>query len=119
MENEIHKSSQAVVEIPSGCMIIFTGDTYHAGVSTFERRNVSYPSNFRIFTCIVEDNVLSDTENIKSIKINTLRTNCQKCTNMLKENTYYPGYVVKFVMSLSVIESLAIDSIFDGQFGKG
>ena len=39
LENEIHKSSQAVVEIPSVCMILFTRDTYHAGVSTFEKLN--------------------------------------------------------------------------------
>ena len=54
LENEIYKSSQVVVEIPNGCMILFTGDTFHAGVSTFERRNGSYPSNLRIFSYIVE-----------------------------------------------------------------
>ena len=54
LEKNIHRSSQVVVEISSGCMILFTGDTFHAGVSTFERRNGSYPSNLRIFSYIVE-----------------------------------------------------------------
>ena len=36
LEKIIHRSSQVVVEIPSGCMILFTGDTFHTGVSTFE-----------------------------------------------------------------------------------
>ena len=96
---ENHKSSQVVVEIPSGRMIIFTEDTYHAGVSTFEWRNVSYPSNLRIFSYIVEETILSDNENIKSIKGNTLCTNCQTCLNMPKGNMYYPGHAIKFGMS--------------------
>ena len=74
------------MEIPSGCMILFTGDTFHAGVSTIERRNGSYPSNLRIFSYIVEDNVLSDNENITSIKGNMLCTNCQIYLNIPKEN---------------------------------
>ena len=111
LENEIHKSSQDGVEIPNECMILFTGDTYHAGVSTFERRNGSYPSNLRNFSYIVEDNVLSDDENIKSIKGNILCTNCQTCLNMPKENMYYSGHVIKFGMSPSVIENLGEGSI--------
>ena len=55
LEKIIHRSSQVVVEIPSGCVIVFTGDTFHARVSTFERRNDSYLSNLRIFSYIVED----------------------------------------------------------------
>ena len=53
LENVIHKSSQVIVEIPNGCIIVFTGDTYHAGVSTFERRNGSYSSNFVLFSVIL------------------------------------------------------------------
>ena len=53
LEIEIHKLSQVGVEIPSGCMILFTGDIYHAGVSTFERRNGSYSSNFVLFSVIL------------------------------------------------------------------
>ena len=56
LEGVIHKLRQVIVEILNGCMIVFTGDTYNSGVSTFERRNGSYPSNLRIFSYIVEDN---------------------------------------------------------------
>ena len=77
LEKIIHRSSQVVVEIPSGCMILFTGDTFHTGVSTFERHNVSYPSNLRIFSYIVEDVFLSINGNITSINGNMLCTNCQ------------------------------------------
>ena len=118
LKKEVHKSSQVVVEIPSGCVIIFTGDTFHARVSTFERRNGSYPSNLRIFSFIVEYNVLSDNENITSIKGNMLCTNCQTCLNMPKENMYYPRYIIKFGMSPSVIETLGEGSILMGNLEK-
>ena len=58
---------------------------YHIGVSTFERRNGSYPSNLRIFSYIVEDDYLSGDENITAIKGNMLRSNCHTCMNVSKE----------------------------------
>ena len=118
MVNDIHKSSQVALEIPSGCMILFTGDTYHVGVSTFERRNGSYPSNLRIFSYIVEDIFLSYNENIKSIKVNTLCTNGQASLNIPKQNMYYPGHVIKFVMSPSVIETSGEGSFVFGNLEK-
>ena len=54
LENLVHKGGQVVVEIPNGCLILFTGDTFHAGVSTFHRTDGSYPSNLRLFNYIVE-----------------------------------------------------------------
>ena len=118
LENVIHKSSQVVVEISSGCMILFTGDTYHAGGSTFERRNGSYPSNLRIFSYIVEDNFVSDNENIKSIKGNMLCTNCQTCLDMLKENMYYIGHIIKYGMNPSGINNLGEGTILMGNLEK-
>ena len=99
-------------------MILFTGDTFHAGVSTFERRNDSYPSNLRIFSYIVEDNFLSVNENITLIKGNMLCTNRQTCLNMSKENMYYPDHIIKFGMSQSGIETLGEGSILMGNLEK-
>ena len=76
-EKIVHRSSQVDVEIPNICMIIFTGDTFHAGVSTFERRNGSYSFNLRIFSYIVEDDYFSGDKNITVIKSNMLCSNCQ------------------------------------------
>ena len=118
LENVIHKSSQVVVEIPSGCMIVFTGDTYHAGVSTFERRDGSYPSNLRIFSYIVEDNFLSDNENIQSVQNNMLCSCCQTCLNMPKENMFYSGHVIKYGMSKYGIENSEEGSILMGNLEK-
>ena len=83
----------------------------HVGVSTFECRNGSYSFNFFIFSYIVEDNVLSDNENIKSIKGNMLCTNYQTCLNIPKQNINYTGHIIKFGMSPSVIENLGEGSI--------
>ena len=99
-------------------MILFTGYTFHAGVSTFERRNGSYPSNLRIFSYIVEDNFLSDNENITSIKGNMLCTNCQIYLNIPKENMQYSGNIIKFGMSPSIIETLGEGSILMGNLEK-
>ena len=120
LENVIHKSSQVIVEIPNGCMIVFTGDTYHSGVSTFERRNGSYPSNLRIFSYIVEDNFLSVDEDIKAIKGNMLctSTSCQTCINMPKEDMFYTGHVIKYGMSKYGIENLEKGSILMGNLEK-
>ena len=87
-------------------------------MSTFERCNGTYLSNLRIFSYTVGDNFLSDNENIKSIKSNTLCTNCQTCLNMPKENMSYPGHVIKFGMSPSVIETLGEGFILIGNLEK-
>ena len=64
LENLVHKGGQVVVEIPNGCLILFTGDTFHAGVSTFHRTDGSYPSNLRLFSYIVEKEYLTGNEDI-------------------------------------------------------
>ena len=94
------------MEITNACMIIFTGDTFHVGEITFERRNGSYTSNLRIFSYIVEDDHISCNENITSIKSNMLYSNCQTCLNMSKENMHYPGRIIKYTMSPSRIKTL-------------
>ena len=57
LKNVVHRGSQVFIEIPNGCLILFTGDTFHTGVSTFERGNGSYPFNLRLFSYIVEMNI--------------------------------------------------------------
>ena len=84
LEEIVHRSSQIVVGIPDACVILFTGDTFHAEVSIFVRRNGSCPLNLRIFSYIVEDDYLSGDENITAIKGNMACSNCQTYLNMSK-----------------------------------
>ena len=107
LENIVHRSSQVVVEITNWCMIILAGDNFHAGVSTYERRNGSYPSNLRIFSYIVKNCFLSDNEDITAIQGSMLCSNCcQICLYMWKEIIFYPDHVIKYAMSPSRIGTL-------------
>ena len=100
-------------------MIVFTGDTYHAGVSSIERSNGSYPSFLRIFRYIVEDDYTTDDENISIIKQSQLcKQNCQICTNINMEKLHYTNQVIKYEMSKYEIESLKEGSILMGDFQK-
>ena len=54
LENVVHNGGQVVVEIPNSCLILFTRNTFQAGVSTFHRADGSYPSNLRHFSFIIE-----------------------------------------------------------------
>ena len=88
-------------------MIVFTGDTYHAGIGSIERSNGSYPSILRIFSYIVEDDYITDDENIIIIKQSQLfKHNCQICTNINMEELHYTNQVIKYDMSKYEIESL-------------
>ena len=68
LENVVHKGGQVVVEIPNRCLILFTGDTFHAGISTFHRVDRIYPSNFRLFSCIVKKEYTTGNEAITLIQ---------------------------------------------------
>ena len=54
LENAVHNGGQFVVEIPNSCLILFTRDTFQAGVSTFHRADGSYSSNLRFISYLVE-----------------------------------------------------------------
>ena len=59
LKNVVNRGSQVVVEIPNSCLILSTVDTFHAGFSTFERGNGTYPSNLRIFSYFVENEYIT------------------------------------------------------------
>ena len=103
-------------------MIVFTGDTYHTGVSSIERNNSSYPLFLRIFIYIVEDDYVTDDENISVLKQSQLCKqncqNCQICTNMNMEELHYTNQVIKYDMSKHEIESLKEGTILMGDLQK-
>ena len=72
MENVFHKGGQNSVEIPNGCLILFTEDNLHVGFSIFHRVDGSYPSNRRLFSYIVEKEYITSNEDITSIQKNML-----------------------------------------------
>ena len=45
LENVVHNGGQVVVKIPNSLLILFIGDNFPPGVSTFHRVDRSYLSN--------------------------------------------------------------------------
>ena len=89
MENIVHKGGQVGVEIPNGCLILFTGDTFHAGVNTFHRADDSYSSNLWLFSYIVEKEYTTGNEDITSIQQKRFcQYHCHTCKNMQQRNIH-------------------------------
>ena len=119
LEQTVHRKSQVIVEIPNSCMIVFTGDTYHAGVSSFDRRDGGYPSFLRIFSYIVEENYVTDDENISRLSQNQLcKQNCKICSNMNMDELHYTNQVIKYDMRKHDIESLKEGTVLMGDLQK-
>ena len=119
LEQTVHRKSQVIVEIPNSCMIVFTGDTYHAGVSSFDRRDGGYPSFLRIFSYIVEENYVTDDENISSLSQNQLcKQSCKICSNMNIDELHYTNQVIKYDMRKHDIESLKEGTVLMGDLQK-
>ena len=54
-------------------MIIFTSDTFHAGVKAYEHKSGAYPARLRLFAYIVKNNKVSITDEVYWI------SNANKC----------------------------------------
>ena len=119
LEQIVHRKSQVIVEIPNSCMIVFTGDTYHAGVKSFDRRDGGYPSFLRIFSYIVEENYVTDDENISSLSQNQLcKPSCKICSTINIDELHYTNQVIKYDKSKHVIESLKEGTVLMGDLQK-
>ena len=111
--------SQAIVEIPNGCLILFTEDNFHAGVITFEKGNSSYSSNFRFFSYIVENEHINRDDNITTLNPrNFYNANSLTCQSMSKETIHYPGHLVQYSMCNSDIECLNEGTVMLGDLEK-
>ena len=72
LESAVHEGVQVVVEISNGCLIFFTGDTFHTWFNTFHRADGSYPSNIWLFSYIVAKECITGNEVITSIQQKTI-----------------------------------------------
>ena len=115
LENVVDKGGQVVIEIPNGCLILFTGDNFHGGVSTFHKAERSNPSDLRLFSYIVEKEYLTGNEDITSIQQNTIcQYHCNICKNMQQQNIHYPGHLVQYSLNKSGIENLIAGTVMLG-----
>ena len=54
MEYQVHRGKKLNVEVPEGCIIVFTNDTFHAGVKRYAKYGGNHLSHLRLFAYIVE-----------------------------------------------------------------
>ena len=54
LEQIVHRCSKVVVEVPDGCMIVFTNHTIHTGVKSYEKQGGIYSLHLRMFIYIAE-----------------------------------------------------------------
>ena len=47
VEGIIHRGSNIIVEVPHGYMIVFTSETFHARVKSYDQKNGGYLPHFR------------------------------------------------------------------------
>ena len=55
MEDQVYRGTKVIVEVPEGCMIVFTNDIFHASVKSYAKYGGNYLSHPRLFAYIVED----------------------------------------------------------------
>ena len=67
MEGIVHRGAKVIVEVPEGCMIVFSNDTFHAGVKSYAKYEGNYLSHLRLFAYIVEEKFHSVDESIEKI----------------------------------------------------
>ena len=51
MEGMVHVGDKVTVEVPEGCMIVFTNDTFHAGVKSYT--TIMVEIIYLIFVCFL------------------------------------------------------------------
>ena len=49
MDDQVHRGAKVSVTVPEGCMIVFTNDTFHAGVKSYAKYGGNYLSHLRFF----------------------------------------------------------------------
>ena len=67
MKGMIHVGGKFTVEVPEGCMFVFTNDTFHAGVKSYATYGGNYLSDLRLFSYIVENSYTSIIDSIDKI----------------------------------------------------
>ena len=54
MEYQVHRGKKLNVEVPEGCIIVFTNDTFHASVKSYAKYGGNYLSHLRFFHILLK-----------------------------------------------------------------
>ena len=119
MENIVHRGSKVVVEVPDGCMILFTNHTVYAGVKSYEKHGGQYSSHLRMFAYIVEEGHFQTQDTITRV-LNDMecKSSCETCEYLVNENIHYEGHVIRYLKSKCEIDNLPMGKVLFGNLEK-
>ena len=119
MEKIIHRGSKVVVEVPDGCMILFTNHSIHAGVKSYEKHGGVHSSHLRMFAYIVEEGHFQTEDSItKVLNEDKCDLLCETCEYLVNENIHYEGHVIRYLKSKCDIDNLPTDKVLLGNLEK-
>ena len=112
MEGQVHRGAKAIVEVPEGCMILFTNNTFHVGVKIYAKYGGNYLSHLRLFAYIVEDKYTSIEDSIETI---SKAIECEKdytiCESLRNDNIHYEGHIIKYLKTQCDTDNLNMSSV--------
>ena len=119
MEDKVHRCAKVIIEVPEGCMIVFTSDTFHTGVKSYAKYWGNYLSHLRLFAYIIEDIYCSIDESKETIS----RTiECDKnytiCDSLINDNINYEGHIIRYLKSQCGIDNLNTGNVLLGDLEK-
>ena len=112
LEGIVYRTCKVGVEVPDGCMIVFTSDTFHVGLKSYERQSGVSSSYLRMFTYIIESNYISiKIEVLKLLNDNKYIGTCATCEAIPNENIHYEGHIIKYLDTQHNINNLPMGKL--------
>ena len=101
--------------MPDGCIIVFTSETFHAGVKTYDRKSGDYLSHLNPFAYIVEQNYVSiRSKASKMLNTNKYNVNCPTCDIITNQKIHYEGHVIHYLQTKQNINMLPMEKYYLG-----
>ena len=100
-------------------MIVFTSNTFHAGIKSYAKYGGNYLSHLRLFAHIVADTHSSIDDSIeKNSRTIECDKNCPICNSLINDNIHYEDHVIRYLKSQCDIDTLNMGSVLLGDLKK-
>ena len=119
LDGIVYRGSKVIIEVPTRCMTVFTNNTFHAGVKSYERQGCNYLSHLRLFAYIVENKCVSiKDEATKLWENNECIPIYDTCQSLVNENIHYEGHKIRYLDTQCRIDNLPIGKVLLGDLEK-
>ena len=100
-------------------MIVFTSETFYAGVKRYDRKSSGYLPQLRLFVYVVEQNYVSIRDEVsKMLNRNKCNVNCPICDEIPNQNIHYEGHIIKYLDTKYTIDRLPMGKVLLGDLEK-